>query len=187
MHFWGGCEPVSRETAASRRRTVLVLIRPVDGTPMYAGSILACGNGISRPPPGEVPLALRAMSTTWGSRSCSDAMDRSMSSTWRHASSASVGHGAVQQTTRLVHLDCDCTASASVPDVNRAEGIAESRLCRRSTDAKARRYAEQSGSLQQPGMRADRSEVMRGSAGLPIDRTHGRSGVAAPDNGGHRC
>ena len=64
-----------------RRRTVLVLIRPVDGTPMYAGSILACGNGISRPPPGEVPLALRAMSTTWGSRSCSDAMDRSMSST----------------------------------------------------------------------------------------------------------
>lgn len=167
---------------------------------MYAGSILACGNGISRPPPGEVPLALRAMSTTWGSRSCSDAMDRSMSSTWRHASSASVGHGAVQQTTRLVHLDCDCTASASVPGVNRAEGIAESRLCRRSTDAKARtrfhvkprdqqgrRYAEQSGSLQQPGMRADRSEVMRGSAGLPIDRTHGRSGVAAPDNGGHRC
>jgi len=28
---------------------------------------------------------------------------------------------------------------------------------------------------------------MKGSAGLPIDRTHGRSGVAAPDNGGHRC
>ena len=112
----------------------------------------------------------------------------------------SLGHGAVQQTTRLVHLDCDCTASASVPDVDRAEGIAESRLCRRSSnvtartrfhvkprDQQGRRYAERSGSLQQPGTRADRSEVMKGVAGLPIDPMCGRSGVDASDTGGHRC
>lgn len=105
---------------------------------MYAGSILACGNGISRPPPGEVPLALRAMSTTWGSRSCSDAMDRSMSSTWRHASSASVRHGAVQQVALLLHVDEECAASVSANEVDRAAGIVKSYLCPRCTKAMAR-------------------------------------------------
>ena len=53
--------------------------------------------------------------------------------------------------------------------------------------ARSTGYAERSGSLQQPGMRADRSEVMRGIAGLSIDPMCGRGGVAAPDTGGHRC
>lgn len=53
--------------------------------------------------------------------------------------------------------------------------------------ARSTGYAERSVSEWQPGMRADRSEGMKGIAGLLIDRTRGRGGVAAPDTGGHRC
>ena len=75
----GGCEPVSRETAASRRRTILVLIRPADVTSTLVGSIPARGNGMLRPPPGGRyrPVRSRAMSTTRGSRARSDAKNRS--------------------------------------------------------------------------------------------------------------
>lgn len=54
-------------------------------------------------------------------------------------------------------------------------------------ERQARRYAERSVSERQSGIRADRSEGMKGIAGLLIDRTRGRGGVAAPDTGGHRC
>ena len=42
-------------------------------------------------------------------------------------------------------------------------------------DQQGRRCAERSGSSWQPGMRADRSEGMKGIAGSLIDRTRGRS------------
>ena len=53
--------------------------------------------------------------------------------------------------------------------------------------ARSTGYAERSVSERQSGTRADRSEVMKGVAGLPIDPMCGRGGVAAPDTGGHRC
>ena len=54
-------------------------------------------------------------------------------------------------------------------------------------ERQAMRYAERSVSERQSGIRADRSEGMKGIAGLLIDRTRGRGGVAASDTGGHRC
>ena len=42
-------------------------------------------------------------------------------------------------------------------------------------DQRGRRYAERSGSLQQPGMRADRSEVMRVSRACPSTRCVGEA------------
>ena len=53
--------------------------------------------------------------------------------------------------------------------------------------ARSTGYAERSVSERQSGIRGDRLEGVKGIAGLLIDRTRGRGGVAAPDTGGHRC
>ena len=74
---------------------------------MFVGFILVWGNGMLRPPPGG-----------YRSSPC-DEYDAKVPHTFRREEQksvmllialpiVSVGHGAVQQTTRLVHLDCEC-------------------------------------------------------------------------------
>lgn len=54
-------------------------------------------------------------------------------------------------------------------------------------DEQGRRYAERSVSRWQAGMRADRSEGMKGISGSLIDRMRRRSGVDAAGAVGHWC
>lgn len=135
----GGCEPVSRETAASLRRTLLVLIRPADVTSTLVGSILARGNGMLRPPPGEVP-SRPFPSDEYDARvpRAFRCEEQKSSCTWLHAPSVGVRRGTVKQVALLLHVDGECAASASANEVDHAAGIVESCLCSRYTKAMAR-------------------------------------------------